>query len=110
MKLELTKFTHTDLLTMNSYVRYNVLLNGFYITAFIFDRTVEVYEIYEKAYKFIVENPWAVSHALAEHLTLPPFTGCKSILRTTINEINLDLDRKKQIIKKKLEEIEGDFK
>lgn len=111
MELEITKYTHVDILTRNSYTRYNIMLNGYYVTAFIYNRNIDLYELFEKTYKFIVENSCAVTTALNQKLFLPPYIGsdCRTILKTTINEINLELDRKKQIIRKKLEEIEGDF-
>lgn len=111
MKLKITRNIVNNLLSMTSYLRYNFFVDGHYLAAAFYERKPSLEEVYNKAYQYILENPRDVLDALNnDKITIK---DCGWLNKEDILEIELvdvELDRKKQIIRKKLEEIEGDFK
>lgn len=110
MKLKITKCIMNNLLNMTSYLRYNFFVDGHYLAAAVYERKPSLEEVYHKAYHYILDNPSDVLDALNnDKITIK---DCGWLNKEDILEIelvDLELDRKKLIIKKKLEEMQKDF-
>ena len=110
MKLKITKNIVNNLLNMTSYLRYNFFIDGHYLAAAVYERKPTLEEVYYKAYNYILDNPGDVLNALNnDKLNIK---DCGWLNKEDVLEIelaDLELDRKKQIIRKKLKEIEHDF-
>ena len=111
MKLKITRNIVNNLLSMTSYLRYNFFVDGHYLAAACYERKPSLEEVYHIAYNYILDNPRDVLDALNnDKITIK---DCGWLNKEDILEIELvdiELDRKKQIIRKKVAEIEKDFK
>lgn len=110
MKLKISRNIVNNLLAMTSYLRYNFFVDGHYLAAAFYERKPSLEEVYYKAYHYILDNPRDVSDALNnDKITIK---DCGWLNKEDVLEIELmdiELDRKKRIIRKKLEDIEHDF-
>lgn len=110
MKLKITRIIVNNLLNMTSYLRYNFFVDEHYLATAVYERKPSIEEVYYKAYNYILDNPRDVLEALYNDKVTIKDCGCLSkedILE--IELVDIELDRKKKIIRKKLEEIEKDF-
>lgn len=110
MKLKITKNVVNNLLSMTSYFRYNFFVDGHYLAAAVYDREQSLEEVYYKAYHYILDNPRDVLEALNDDKIIIKYCGW--INKEDVLEIeltNLELDRKRRKIMKKLEDLKRDF-
>lgn len=110
MKLKITKNIVNNILDMTSYFRYNIFVDGYYLAAAVYERKPSIEEVYNRAYHYIIDNPNDVFRAMnTKNITIKDCAWLNKEDVLEIELVDIELDRKKQIIKKKLEEIEHDF-